>query len=179
MPSMGENSVENPEAQGRSPYAEYGDALSDVLQDQARRSELRAEDRGPTRPHIHAAATPLLALVSIWLWVFPPSGLVPPVPTVSPTDQEAGLRMEMFVQFNNIQRYRSEHGSLPGDLQEVGDGPAEVGYLRLSSDTFRLRGETGDIMVEYVSTEPVEALLANAMAVVSGSAPSAPGAPVI
>ena len=96
---------------------EYGDALADILKDQARRTELRAAPGPkPGRSRVHAALTPVLALLSIWLWAFPPSALQPVVPSISPANQEAGLRMEMFIQVNNINRYVSENGRLPGDL---------------------------------------------------------------
>ncbi len=155
--------------------SEYKDALSGVLEDQARRTELRS-GKGPSsgRPRLHPAIAPVLALVAVWLWVFPPAVLVPVVPSLPPADAEAGLRMEMFVQFTNVHRYLSEFGRLPTDLQEVGDSPEGVEYERLSGDIFQLSGETGNLRIEYRSTEPVESLLADAMAVVSRVAESTP-----
>ena len=83
--------------------------------------------------------------------------------------------MEMFMQFINIQRYVEENGRLPSDLEEVGDGPDEVLYTLEGGDTFRLTGRVGEITVDFTSTEPVEALLRDAIAVVSGRVPSPPG----
>ena len=119
-----------------------------------------------------------MALVSIWLWAFPPAALRPVVPTIPPANQEAGLRIEMFMQFNNIQRFVSENGRLPNDLREVGDGSDEVLYTPQAGNTFRLTGQVGDIRVDFTSNEPVEDLLGNAIAIVSGRAPSpSQGAP--
>ena len=84
--------------------------------------------------------------------------------------------MEMFMQLTNIQRYGAENGRLPSDLTEVGDGPAEVLYTRGAGDTFRLTGTVGDITVDFTSTEPVTALLGDAIAIVSGRASSPSGA---
>lgn len=177
---MGETPIDGPDSQGSAPgsspsaYQEYGDALSDILKDQARRTELRAREgpsSGPRR--IPPAIPPALALFSIWLWMFPPAALIPDVPFISPVSQEAGLRMGMYMLRNDIQSYVSEHGRLPTDLRDVGDGPESIGYMRLSGNVFQLSGRAGDITVEYTSTEPVEDLLANSIAVISGTAPSA------
>ncbi len=170
---MGENQIDESEATSPPPSSEYGDALSDVLKDQARRTELRsAAGPSPGRPRLHVAVPPVLALVSIWLWAFPPAAILPDVPSIPPANQEAGLRIEMFMQFNNIQRYLAENGRLPNDLREVGDGPDQVRYTPQSGNTFRLTGQVGDITVDFVSSERVESLLGNAIAIVSGKVSS-------
>ena len=149
--------------------SEYGDALSDVLKDQARRKEIRSAPAPRSgRARLHPAIPPVLALVSIWLWVFPPAALLPVMPSIPPANQEAGLRMEMFMQFINIQQYVAENGRLPSDLAEVGEGPDEVLYTLEARNTFRLTGTVGEITVDFSSTEPVEALLGDAIAIVSG-----------
>ena len=83
--------------------------------------------------------------------------------------------MEMFMQFTNIQRYVAENGRLPNGLEEVGDGPEEVLYTLQAGNTFRLTGQVGDITVEFTSTQPVEELLGNSIAIVSGRASSPSG----
>ena len=126
---MGEKQIAEPKQPSWPESSEYGDALGDVLKDQERRKELRSAT-GPRsgRVRLHPSIPPVLALVSIWLWVFPPAALLPVTPSIPPANQEAGLRMEMFMQFINIQRYVEENGRLPSDLEEVGDGPDEVLY---------------------------------------------------
>ncbi len=155
--------------------SEYGDALKDILQDQARRTERRGA-AGPKsgRPRLHPSVPPVLALVSVWLWAFPPAALGPEAPTIPLANQEAGLRMEMFIQFNNIQRYMAENGRLPSNLGEVGDSPVALQYVPLGGNVFRLSGQSGDITVDFNSTDSVEDLLGDAMAIVSGGSPSAP-----
>ena len=175
--SMDEEQIDESAPPGRHRSSEYGDALSDVLKDQVRRGELRsAAAPKPKRTRVHPSVPPTLALLSIWLWVFPPSALIPEVPTIPPAVQEAGLRMEMFIQFNNILRYRSEHGNLPDGLDDLGDRPDGVQYTRLADGVFQLSGRTGDVIVDYTSTEPVADLLADATAIVSGIASIPPGA---
>ena len=173
---MGEKQIAESKPPSWPESSEYGDALSDILKDQARRKELRGAT-GPRsgRARLHPSIPPILALVSIWLWVFPPAALLPVTPSIPPADQEAGLRMEMFMQFINIQRYMEENGRLPTNLEEVGDGPDEVLYTREAGNTFRLSGRVGEITVDFNSAEPVEELLRDAIAIVSGRASSPSG----
>ena len=161
----------------RSQASEYGDALSDILKDQERRDELRSTATSkPARPRVHASIPPVLALFSIWLWAFPPAVLIPEVPTIPPAVQEAGLRMNMLVQLNQIQQFLSEYGRLPETLDEVGGSPDGVEYTRLSDGVFKLSGKSGDVTVGYTSTEPLAELAADAMAIVSGVSSTPPGA---
>ncbi len=154
LPSMGENQIDESGATSPPPSSEYGDVLSDVLKDQARRTQRRrATDLSPGRSRLHGAVPPVLAFVSIWLWAFPPAGILPDVPSIPPADQEAGLRMEMFILAGDIEQYQAENGHLPKDLQEVGDSPDGVGYAALTGSVFRLRGQTADITVEFTSTQ--------------------------
>ena len=177
MPSMPDRQIDPSRPPRRAGSSEYGDAVSDILKDQARRKELRkAADVHPTRTRLHPAIPPVLALVSVWLWVFPPTALRPESPSIPPADQEAGLRMEMFITNVKIQRFVTENGRLPNDLADLGDVPDAVQYLPLALNVYRLSGQTGDITVEYTSTEPVEDLLGDAQAIVSGMMPSNLGA---
>ncbi len=112
---------------------------------------------------------PILAIVSFWLWVFPPEFLQPiPPPEVPVAIQEAGLRIEMYLQLTRIQQYLTDHGRLPAALEDAGEVAEGVSYTPLVGSTFRLLGEVGGVSVEYLSTQPVEDLLANAKEMVSG-----------
>ena len=151
--------------------------MSDVLKDQVRRDELRSAATPRTgRIRVHASVPPVLALVSIWLWAFPPPVLIPEVPTIPPAAQEAGLRMNMWIQFNAIQAFVTEHGRLPEHLDEVSDRPEGVQYTRLAGDVFKLSGRNGNVIVDFTSTEPVANLVADAYAVVNGTSPTPGGA---
>jgi len=112
--------------------------------------------------------------LSIWLWAFPPAALIPEVPTIPPAVQEAGLRMNMLIQVNQIQQFRSDYGRLPENLDELGDRPDGVQYTRLSDGTFQLRGKSGDVTVDWESTESVDELVdVESLAIVRG-VPSTP-----
>ena len=84
--------------------------------------------------------------------------------------------MEMFIQLTKIQRYMLENGSLPPGLADVGERSDGVQYRRLGDDVFQLSGQTGDITVDYTSTEPEAELLGDARAIVSGVSSTPPGA---
>ena len=165
-----EDRPQTPTSEGQ--HGEYGYALSDVLEDQARRSERRRT--GPVwraRRKINPLVPPSLAVFSFWLWIFPPQVLEPvPPPAVSEVHMEAGLRMEMVIQSARIQRYLEENGRLPNDLGEIDEGPSEIRYETISSTEFRLSGQAGSVSVSYTSTTPLADLLANATEVVSGLA---------
>ena len=106
--------------------------------------------------------------------------LVPDVPSIPPTAREAGLRMGMLIQVNNIQRYVADNGHLPNDLGELGDSLVVVQYVPLGGDVFQLIGQTADISVDFTSTDPLADLIGDAIAIVSGSIPSTPeGGPSI
>ena len=84
--------------------------------------------------------------------------------------------MEMFIQLTKIQRYMLENGSLPTGLDDVGERSDGVLYRRLGNDVFQLSGRTGDITVDYTSTESEEELLGDARAIVSGMTSTPAGA---
>ena len=155
--------------------SEYGDVLSDVLADQAQRSERR--ERGgaqPVRRKLNPVVAPSLAVVSFWFWIFPPGVLQPtPPPEVPAAVQEAGLRIEMYLQLARIQKFVKDNGRLPISLRETEEDVnvlAGVEYVPLADATFRLRGRVGGVTIDYVSTEPVTELLKDAKDVVTTQA---------
>ncbi len=175
MASMRDKQQDEPNPSRRPESSEYGDALTDVLKDQERRNELRkAAPSGSGRSRMHPVVPPVLALISVWLWAFPPAALQPVQPSIPPANQEAGLRMEMFIQVGKIQAYLEENGSIPGALGDLDEATGGLVYTPLGQNVFRLSGRSGDIEVDFTSTESIEELLGNAQAIVSGLAPPTP-----
>ncbi len=159
-----------PASSERETGSEYGDALADVLEDQHERLERRQQvPAHPTRRQLSPMVAPALAVVSFWLWVFPPEPLQPtPPPAIPVAVQEAGLRMEMSAQLARIQRFVRDNGRLPASLQETQEEALTgVEYIPLADSTFRLRGNIGGVTIDYVSTQPVEELLQDAIDVVT------------
>ena len=159
-----------PTSPERKTGSEYGDALANVLDDQHERLERRKKSSPhPTRRSLNPLVAPVLAGISFWLWVFPPAALQPtPPPEVAIAVQEAGLRMEMSAQLARIQRFVRDNGRLPASLQETEEELLTgVEYIPLADSTFRLRGNIGGVTIDYLSTQPIEELLQDAVQVVT------------
>ena len=74
----------------------------------------------------------------------------------------------MSAQLARIQRFMRDNGRLPTSLQETEQELVTgVEYTPLADSTFRLRGIIGGVTVDYVSTQPIEELLQNAVQVVT------------
>ena len=153
--------------------SEYGDALSEVLADQRRRSDRRKQTSAhPLRRQLNPLLAPALAGISFWLWVFPPPPLQPTPPPQAPVAvQEAGLRIEMYLQLTRIQKFIKDNGRLPNSLRETEqDVLAGVEYVAMADSTFLLRGSVSGVTVDYVSTQPAEELLQDAKEIVTTQA---------
>ena len=74
----------------------------------------------------------------------------------------------MSAQLARIQRFVRDNGRLPASLQETEEElMTGVEYIHLADSTFRLRGIIGGVVVDYVSTQPVEELLQDAVNIVT------------
>ena len=153
--------------------SEYGELLAEVMDDQAKRAVRRGKSSTPRGGRMPRAAAPVLAVISLWLWVFPPTVLQPmPPPPVPVALVEAGLRVEMYLQLTRIQKYLAANGKLPEPLEDAGEVTEAVRYSPLVGSVFRLLGQVNGITVEYLSTQPAEELLADAKLVISRGASS-------
>jgi hypothetical protein len=76
--------------------------------------------------------------------------------------------MEMFAQLARIQQFVRDNSRLPDSLQETEEELLTgVEYIPLADSTFRLRGIIGGGVIDYVSSQPVEELLQDAVNVVT------------
>ncbi len=147
-------------------------ALADVLEDQALKARRRAEASKPmawrTGPLLLGALAFLSAL-SVYLWFGNPAWLEPAAPEPqSPAVQDAGLRMEVYLQALRVEEFLKEEGRLPNSLEEAGDPFTQVSYERLDRERYRmsLAGPDFDLTVTYLSTEPLDEFLGNASRVI-------------
>ena len=148
------------------------DAVAEVMKDQAEKALVREEALAPMdrRP----SATPwialgVLTLISLYLWFGSPGFLSPAPPDpLSPTLEEAGLRMEIYLQALKVQDYFREEGRLPNSLAEAGDPFSPVEYERLDRRSYRLwlQGPAG--LIELTAADSLEAFLGNAREVIGG-----------
>ncbi len=153
---------------------EMASALADVLEDQATKAKRRAKAPRPTERRAGPAILGLLAVlatVSAYLWFGNPAWLQPDPPEPLPLlVQDAGLRMEVYLQALRVEEFREREGRLPNTLEEAGDPFSEVGYVRLDGARYRLslsRFEP-DLTVEYDSGQPLGEFLGNAPQLIRG-----------
>jgi hypothetical protein len=162
------NNSEPPKDQPEESKAsgEITDAIADVMMYEAKKAVAREEaiaplDRPPSAiPWIVLA---VLTLVSLYLWFGSPpflaTGEVEPIP---PGLEEAGHRMEVYLQAVTVLRYRGANGRLPNSLSEAGSPVTRVEYERQNQNTFRVWIQGSDGILEYVSGDSLQALLGRA-----------------
>lgn len=153
----------------RSTEAERRRLLEEFSTAQRERSEeLEARRRNAGRPARIArlVVALLLGTVLTWLLVAPPAWVhapvaAPPPPAVT----EAGLRLAMFIQAQQIERYRRDHGRLPESLDLAGTPVRGLRYTTLGRDAWELTGGRPGAELRLRSGEPLDAFLGNSMSV--------------
>ncbi len=99
----------------------------------------------------------VLALITAWIWLFPPASLRLDPPEPQPVAQEeAALRFTMYVQAQRIKAFRMEHGRLPERLEEAGPPLPGMRYTVLHADLYQLTGETDRVTLTYRSDLPLQ-----------------------
>ena len=155
----------SPESSG----SEIADALADVLEHTAKRAEAeeRAEKPRDRSSAFHWFGLGILTAISAYLWIGPPEWIQPdppPPPTVQL--EEAGLRLNIYLQAMRIERFRTEEGRLPESLIEAGDPIDNIEYQRVGEQDYHLSGTSDNMVLGFSSTEPPETLLSDAMVVI-------------
>ncbi|MBW3533690.1 MAG: hypothetical protein KY453_00515 [Gemmatimonadetes bacterium] len=152
---------------GVSDDAERTALLIEFLRDQERRARLWVQK--PRRRVPAAATLGIVALISAaaWLWMLPPDWVQPNLPPPVPAEfHEAGLRLGMYLQAQQIEAFRRQRGRLPDVLQETGEPVPGMYYRRLNAREYRLHGVTPRLALTYVSTDSLTIFLSNAHRVV-------------
>lgn len=147
---------------------ERAEVLAAVLRDQKERAAREPVPRPSPRKQRGRLVTFLVSLVvTVYVWFGSPSWAqpyVPPEPT--PIEEEAGLRMAMYLQIQRIEVFRDETGRLPLSLDEAGERLPGVEYEQITGEVYRLRGRTDGLRVTYVSAQPPHEFLGGAHRVV-------------
>lgn len=167
-PELSQDKKPPPGSPGSS-GSEIADALADVLEHTAKRAEAeeRAEKPRDRSSAFHWFGLGILTAISAYLWIGPPEWIQPeppPPPTVQL--EEAGLRLNLYLQAMRIERFRTAEGRLPESLAEAGDPIENIDYQRLTQQTYLLSGSSDNMVLGFTSTEPVETLLSDAMVVI-------------
>lgn len=166
---LSENDKSPPNGSPGSSGSEIADALADVLQDQARHAEARERAEVPRdrSSPLHWVVLAVLFAFNAYLWLASPEWLQPePPPEPSLELEEAGLRIEMYMQAARIEAFREAEGRLPATLLEAGEPIEDIEYERIDARTYQLRAASERMSLEYVSTDRLETLLANAREVI-------------
>ncbi len=76
------------------------------------------------------------------------------------------MRVEVTLQAMRINAFMEREGRLPTTLEEAGNAFAEVRYERDDGQRYRLALDQGDLHVEYVSGQSLEAFLGDARRII-------------
>lgn len=99
----------------------------------------------------------VLAVITAWLWLFPPAFLRLEPPPPQPVEQEeAALRFTVYVQAQRIRAFHQETGRLPETLDEAGEPLPGMQYTRLHEDLYQLTGATDRVTLTYRSDLPLD-----------------------
>ena len=161
---MEENAGIVEEQQKLSSNSERASALAAVMRHEALKAEAaEAAYRPPLSPRRIALSYMGLALstaLAFWIWFFPPGWVQrSPVPVPTLEQDEASLRLVMFLQAQRIESFRIERGRLPENLEEAGVPLPGVDYTPMAGQTYYLRGEGGQAHLGYYSSQPMETFL--------------------
>lgn len=166
--------TKKPDASGPQEGQEddYYRVLSEVMEDHAERQERqraasrRKDSSGSQNMGIAAM---IVGALSIYVWTAPPAFIQPdPYPPPSARQVDAGLRMDIYLQAQQIEKYRQANGSLPASLDEAGEPLEGVEYERAEGDAYRLVASTGGETLVYDSRESAREFLGDAASVVMG-----------
>lgn len=154
-----------------SPDEARARAVAAVLAEQAARVEARRRiESVPTTTRGRLVVMAVLSLCALYLWFAAPSWVAPAPPPPIPAERvEAGLRLAVYLQAQQVERFRSHRGRLPDVLEETGEPLPGVLYERMDARTFRLQavGVTGSsAAISYVSTDSLRAFARDADRVV-------------
>lgn len=151
---------------------DYYRVLSEVMEDHAQRQERqRQASRRPesSRSQNMGIAAMIVGALSIYVWTAPPGFLQPePYPEPSALEVNAGLRMDVYLQAQKIERFRRENDRLPATLEEAGEPEDGVIYERTGDASYRLVTTGGPEPVVYTAGEPLGEFLGDAESIILG-----------
>lgn len=136
--------------------------IASVMRDQATREEVRftapTPGRRPLLPQLVALA--LSTALAGYVWFGSPGWLEPdPIPLPPVAVEAATLRLQIFVQAQAIEHFRTATGRTPAFLEEAGPPRPGIAYRRLDGQTYLLQGQGDQIRLTYTSTDSLPAFL--------------------
>jgi hypothetical protein len=105
----------------------------------------------------------IIMLVLTFLAITPPAWILPPpVPAPTAAERNASIRFAIYLQAQQLERFRGARGRLPTDMTEVGEPLPGIRYDLASPTTYILRSTT-DSSIRYHSSESLSAFVGNSM----------------
>jgi hypothetical protein len=132
-------------------------ALAAVMRDQTERAEAAAaaEARRHARARRRRGALVVVWIGVAYVWLATPSWLtVEPPPRQTITEEAQALRLNVFLQTQQIEAYRQAQGRLPYVLEEAGPPFVGMEYRRRDSRSYDLSGASRRVHVRYRSEIP-------------------------
>ena len=132
-------------------------ALAAVMRDQSDRADAAfdAEMRRQRRARIRRSALIVVWVGMAYVWVGTPSWLtVAPPPTPTIREEAQSLRLNVFLQTQQIEAYRIARGRLPYVLEEAGPPFQGMEYRRRDSRSYDLTGASTRVHLRYGSEIP-------------------------
>ncbi len=150
------------------PPEDLSEALGAAISHAERREEIDDEvaeqvGTGGMSPEVRAGGLAVLSALLVWIWTAPPAIVRGPEPEpLSVEMEDAGLRMDMFVQAVRIMDFVDENGSLPAAAALAGDTVPGVVYQVLGEDLFHLTGRGERLTIQWRSDQPGDSLIGDA-----------------
>lgn len=147
-----------PEADKEERARERAEVLREVSEHVARKEaqeRIRQPQSRGLRHLTHAVNVAALAFAA-YVWIGNPSWVRVEHPEgPSPVEQEAALRLSIYIQAQQIEGYRRRNSRIPSSLEEVGPALAGMHYQHLSNGTYRITGVSDTLTLVYTSSEPL------------------------
>ncbi|MGH7659080.1 MAG: hypothetical protein ACREL6_12675 [Gemmatimonadales bacterium] len=151
----------------KSTAAERQALINEIQTAEKEKRELHAEQiLGNSREQrgLRIGLAVVLGAFLAWLWVAPPTWLNPPVASPpSPAVQEAGTRYALYLQAQQVERFRREHGRLPATLEEAGEPIRGVEYEVDGDGAWVMLAGPAGAELRLTSADTLDAFLGNSV----------------
>jgi hypothetical protein len=149
-----------------TPKVNVAALVTEIVEEARKNAEAPAPSKSRVIPSYVAPA--LVFALCAWAWIAPPAWLVPrPIAAPSRNYREASTRVALALHAQRIDSFRASHGRLPRTRQEVGIDSDQFVYQVTDSLGFELRSSVDGETITYLSSQPRDRYLAEAMSALS------------
>jgi hypothetical protein len=134
--------------------------LKTIQQEAEEREFVRLQPGPPPRSPAWYGVLVLAVALNAWVWIDRPAWLVGDSPAPAPeARQEQALRLQMYVQGQQIEAFRREYGEPPETLEDAGRPMAGMRYQRAGTRSWELLGESGRLRIILRGSQNMEEFL--------------------